>query len=397
MSELIGKRREELKKIILELHNGKSPEDLKRKFKHLIKNVSAEEISAVEQELIEEGLSPLEIQKLCDSHLEVFKETLKEESSQPEGHPIKILMEEHNYFLNLVDTLKKLLSDVEIRKNLTKIENIIKVMKEGEKHYLREENVLFPILEKHGITQPPQIMWMEHDIIRGLKKKLFSLYERNKNNLVNVQKEFYNLSSNLFDTLSSHFFKENNILFPASINNFSKEEWKNIREEFDKIGYCCIHPKSNPFVKNSSEKDKIHDLDRGKIKLSTGEFSIEELNALFNSLPFDITFIDKEDTVKYFNETKDKIFLRTESILGRKVQLCHPQKSVHIVNKILDEFKNGKREKADFWIYFNNKFIYIRYFPVKDEKGNYLGCVEVTQNITDIKELKGEKRLLEEV
>ncbi len=131
-----------------------------------------------------------------------------------------------------------------------------------------------------------------------------------------------------------------------------------------------------------------------KIIFETGSFAKEELETLLNTLPVDITFVDKNDTVRYFSQTKDRIFPRTKAVIGRKVQQCHPQKSLHVVNQILEDFKNNKRDVAEFWINLNNRLIYIRYFPVRNKSGDYLGCLEVTQDITDIKKIEGERRLL---
>lgn len=131
------------------------------------------------------------------------------------------------------------------------------------------------------------------------------------------------------------------------------------------------------------------------LQFETGSLSKEEVEAVLDSLPVDISFIDKEDRVKYFNKAEGRIFVRTKAVIGRKVQLCHPQKSVHIVNKILEAFKTGKKDVAEFWINLNDRLILIRYFAVRDKNGKYLGTVEVTQNITDIKKIQGEKRLLD--
>ncbi|MGY4706478.1 PAS domain-containing protein [Candidatus Bipolaricaulota sp. J31] len=134
----------------------------------------------------------------------------------------------------------------------------------------------------------------------------------------------------------------------------------------------------------------------GEIELPTGKFTLEELEAILNTLPVDITFVDKDDTVRYFNETKDRVFVRTKAILGRKVQNCHPQKSVHIVERILNDFRNRRREVAEFWIDHGGRLVYIRYLPVWGRDGEYLGVIEVTQDITDIKKIEGQKRLLDE-
>jgi PAS domain S-box-containing protein len=133
----------------------------------------------------------------------------------------------------------------------------------------------------------------------------------------------------------------------------------------------------------------------GTIPFETGTLSKEEMESVLNSLPVDITFVDKDDTVRYFNQSKGRIFLRTKTVIGRKVQQCHPQKSVHVVNQILEAFRKGRRDVAEFWINLKGRLILIRYFPIRNEKGGYLGCLEVTQDITNIKKVKGEKRLLD--
>ncbi len=134
---------------------------------------------------------------------------------------------------------------------------------------------------------------------------------------------------------------------------------------------------------------------KGLLQFETGALLKDEVEAIINTLPIDITFVDEEDTVKFYSASKERIFVRTKAVIGRKVQQCHPQKSVHIVNKILDSFKSGKKDVAEFWIPKDNRLIHIRYFPVRSRDGKYLGTIEVTQDVTDIKQLEGEKRLLD--
>jgi len=133
----------------------------------------------------------------------------------------------------------------------------------------------------------------------------------------------------------------------------------------------------------------------GVLQFETGSLSEEEIEAILNALPVDISFVDANDAVKYFNKAEKRIFVRTKAVIGRKVQLCHPQKSVHIVNKILEAFKTGKKDVAEFWITTNNRLIHIRYFAVRDKNGKYLGTMEATQDLTDIKKIEGQKRLLD--
>ncbi|MCX7796738.1 MAG: DUF438 domain-containing protein [bacterium] len=404
MSEYFGKerdRKELLKEIIRKLHLGGDPSEAKRQFKELLGSVDALEISKVEQELVQEGISREEIQRLCEVHLEIFKESLeKKEEELKLGHPIHILKEEHKILLdfsirlhNILDTINTPESFIEKKEEIL---DVIEHFKESEKHYLREENVLFPYLEKYGIVEPPAIMWKEHDMIRSVKRRIYSAIEEINQNFYESLSSLVSSAENLSQLLSSHFYKENNILFPTSLKVIQDFEWVDIRTQFDEIGYCCFTPESTlvPLERTIQEEIKPEG-EEGIITLETGSLTIEELESILNTLPIDITFVDKDDSVKYFSQTKDRIFVRTKAVIGRKVQQCHPQKSLHIVNQIIEDFRSGKRDSAEFWINLNNRLIYIRYFAVRDKNRNYLGTLEVTQDITDIKKIEGEKRLLD--
>lgn len=386
MSELFGKNKKELiKEIIRRIHQGEDIKKLKEEFKESLKGLSPKAIAEIEEELIREGMSKEEIQSFCSLHLALFEEEIeKEEILTEPGHPIYILMTEHKLLLKNANEFYQILLENKIDE---KLEEIIHHFKDSESHYLREENILFPYLEKHGITQPPAIMWMEHDKIRGIKKEIYQLWEKREN--LNRLKE---KAKELFEMLNSHFYKENKILFPTALQVITKEEWQEIRKEFDEIGYCCFTPKE------ITKKEEIKEIKRKlsetfPINFETGSFTLEELETLLNTLPFDITFVDKDDIVRYFNQSKDRIFLRTKAVLGRKVQQCHPQKSIHIVERILSDFKNKKRDVAEFWISHKGRLVHIRYFALRNRNGEYLGCIEVTQDITEIKKIEGEKRI----
>jgi hypothetical protein len=236
---------------------------------------------------------------------------------------------------------------------------------------------------------------MEHDRIREIKKGLYRLIDaRDGLALQDFVKQLEGIAVALAEMLSNHFYKENNILFPTSLRVIGEDEWKEIRQQFDELGYCCFTPeharKAVEEVKLPAEKPEVE----GAIHFETGALSKEEVEAILNTLPLDITFVDKDDTVRYFNRSEERIFVRTKAVIGRKVQQCHPQKSIHIVNQILEDFKSGRKDVAEFWINFKGRLIHIRYFAVRDKNGEYLGCLEVTQDITDIKKIEGEKRLL---
>lgn len=403
-------RKNILKEVLRQLHAGADPQEVNEKFKQFLENVSPLEISRIEQELIQEGLPREEIQRLCDVHMAVFREQLEKKFNVAGDHPINILIEEHKMMLQLAEKLTLTASKIQkvsyasqIAEENRALQHLAIEFRDSEKHYLREEDVLFPVLEKHGITEPPAIMWMEHNQIREKKKALNSIAENcNALNFQGFKFQLAELAKALSNFLASHFFKENNILFPTALRVIKEEEWKEIKSDFDEIGYCCFTPLdligTLQVVKAEKKEAVVTPKDKEQqstLQFETGTLTKEEIEALLNTLPVDITFVDKDDTVRYFSKAEKRIFARTKAIIGRKVQLCHPQKSVHIVNSILDAFRKGEKDVAEFWININNRLIYIRYFAVRDGDGKYLGTLEVTQDLTDIKKIEGEKRLLD--
>ena len=403
MTDLSESKKKALKEVIKELDKGKSPLEVKAKFKHVIEGTSSEDIAKIEQELVKEGMPRERLQKLCDVHLAVFADQVQEQELYvPSGHPINILMEEHKILLQRAERLEILVNMVEeacdvvyVGDALTELQHITEDFQDAEKHYLREENVLFPIMEKHGITEPPAIMWMEHNQIRDVKKKLQSLVQRwNTMSFDDFKKKLSEAAKPVCELLPSHFFKENNILFPTALQSITDAEWEEARKEFDEIGYCCFTP-PQATVKLQTEKKKTEAESEGVLQFETGSLSKEEIEGILDILPVDISFVDKNDRVKYFNKAEKRIFVRTKAVLGRSVQQCHPQKSIHIVNKIIEAFKNGEKDTAEFWITMNERLIHIRYFAVRDKDGRYLGTMEVTQDLTDIKKIEGQKRLLD--
>ena len=398
-----SEKKETLKSLIKRLHQGEDPKKIKEKFKELIQDTSSTEIAKIEEELIKEGMPQEEVHRLCDVHISLFKESIeKEKVLAPAGHPIHILMEEHKIVLTFADELKNASQKAQSKDKASaqgkdgELRQIQEKFRSSASHYLREENVLFPYLEKHGITQPPAIMWMEHDKIREIEKNLYEFIDGcGSMDSDSFKKNLEDLSSVLAETLSGHFYKENNILFPTSLKVITGNEWKDVKKEFDELGYCSFTPESAiSSLKETTEERAVRPEVEGIAAFSTGNLSHEEIEAIFNSLPVELTFVDKEDMVRYFNQTKERIFTRTKAVIGRTVQQCHPQKSIQIVNQILEDFKAGRRDVAEFWLHLDGKLIYIRYFPVRSEKGEYLGCLEVTQDITNLKSIDGEKRLL---
>jgi DUF438 domain-containing protein len=225
-------KKEALKTLFRRLHDGEDPAAVKKEFAGIIKDVTPTEISLVEQELIQEGIPSEEIQKLCDVHLAVLKETLdKEKPLAPPGHPVNILIEEHKILLKFADELRKTVDSVKAsgkvnEEHSKRLAHLVEHFQASANHYLREENVLFPSLEKHGITEPPKIMWTEHDRIREIEKQLYNVVEtREKMQFSEFSAALEKSALALGEMLSSHFYKENNILFSAAMNVIAADEW----------------------------------------------------------------------------------------------------------------------------------------------------------------------------
>ena len=405
-------KKKNLKKLIENLNEGLDPEEAKMQFKEIIKDTGPDELSRVEEELVKEGLPRDKLNRLCDVHLAVFKEEFQDKKVLiPLGHPVNILMEEHRMVLEFAEKLNRTAVTIAqnkqkkftaIAKEIEILKDIAHHFKESIKHYLREENVLFPYIEKHGLTEPPAQMWIDHDKIRELEKKLYDTID----SIEEKSTKYDDFCSKLLKTvgalagmLTTHFYKENNILFPAALRLISQLEWKDIRKEFDEIGYCCFTPEeaTKDFVVDIKKEEKLPEdiMMEGMIEFETGPLPLSFIEPILNTLPIDITFVDHEDKVRYFSKGEERIFVRTKAVIGRSVINCHPKKSYDVVNQILVDFRAGKRKSAEFWIDLEGRKIHIRYFAVHNKEGKYLGCLEASQDITEIQKIEGQKRLLD--
>jgi len=416
MSELINnrevikdpnkeKRQKVLKEIIMQLHNGKDPKEVKEQFANLIEGVSASEISEMEAGLIKDGMPVEEIQRLCDVHAEVFKGSIEEIHSEVKeeekiGHPVRVLKEENFAIKDLIENtiIPKVNDYAENSKEDVKHSLIedINLLLDIEKHYSRKENILFPYMEKYGITAPPKVMWGVDDEIRRDIKELKTLLVNDSTDSKELKEKTEVVATKILEMI----FKEESIMLPMLIDVLTEDEWIEIAEDSEKIGYCIVAPsekwKPERVAVEEKAKEETSGGPAGYVKFETGVLKVEELNRILDTLPIDITFIDKNDIVKYFSQPEERFFPRTKSVIGRTVQNCHPHESVKTVEKILDDFKNGNKDSEAFWIKLRGEYVYIRYFAVRDKNGEYMGTLEVTQNIKPIQEITGEKRLLSE-
>jgi DUF438 domain-containing protein len=190
-------------------------------------------------------------------------------------------------------------------------------------------------------------------------------------------------------------FKEENILLPMSLQTLTENEWAEIWAVSPKYGWCLIEPGQEYRPSQNATAATATVPTDGTIVMPSGHVTVEQLTSVLATLPLDLTFVDADDRVAFFSEGPDRIFARSKAIIGRKVQHCHPPSSVGIVDRILDDFRHGRQNVAEFWIEFHGKFVHIRYFAVRDRQGKYLGTVELTQDIAPLRRLEGERRLLE--
>lgn len=194
--------------------------------------------------------------------------------------------------------------------------------------------------------------------------------------------------------LRDMIYKEEHILFPMALETLTDEEWSKVKKGEEEIGFAWIEPEKGWLPSAAEVSPEIAAANVGSINLDTGRLTVEQLNLLLTHLPVDVSFVNENDEVVYYSQTAERIFPRSPGIIGRKVQNCHPSKSVDTVQKILDGFRAGSRDTAEFWIQMRGRFIHIRYFAVRDAKGKYIGTLEVSQDVTDIRGLEGERRLL---
>lgn len=397
------RKREVMKDIVLKLHQGLSVKEAKERFEREVGSVSSLEIAELEQSLINEGLSPEEVRRFCNVHALLFQSTLEKSVSkeEPSAHPIYLFKLENREVEKVVGSLRQLAQNIkryEPAQVKEKIGELLRKLKEVNVHYTRKEQLLFPFLEKYGFYGPSKVMWGKDDEIRELMKKGLEGLDRVEEG-VELEEYVKSILTPLLDEVEGMIFKEEKILFPTALEKLKVEDWVEILKESDDVGYAFIEkPKETTLLIEELKRAVTEEpAVKGElIQFPTGELSLKELLSILNTLPVDITFVDKDDTVRFFSDKQDRIFVRTKAVLGRKVQNCHPPKSLDIVERILQSFREGVRDSADFWINYKGRLVLIRYFAVRDREGKYLGTMEVTQDITEIKKLEGEKRLLDE-
>jgi len=405
MSELINnseKRKELLKHMILQLHNGEAPDMVKARLTELLKKIPYDEVVEVEQELINEGLPVEEVLKLCDIHTMVLDGSIDTSGAKavPAGHPVDTFLAENRELLKQIAIAENLFTETlqqdiqTLPDNVLKIKAVFNALMDVDKHYKRKEYLLFPFLEKYGITGPPTVMWGKHDETRGMMKAaLDGLSGAATLSIPQFKAITEVVLRPALKAIEDMTMKEEEILFPMTMDKLTDSDWYEIYKQTMEFGFCLYDPQTEWHPAGIEESEMMSQKE-GMVQLSTGNFSIPELEALFAILPVDMTFVDKDDKVRYFSNSPHRIFPRNRAILGRDVRMCHPPSSVNIVDQILEDFRTGKEDRAPFWINMGGKFIHIEYFAMHDKDGSYMGTLEVSQDFTTARSLDGEQRLL---
>lgn len=398
MKELDKERQQAILKILNFIQDGGELEEAKKMFQAAFDQVDVAEITAAERELIAQGLDPRKIQYLCNVHADVFKGNIKENKENSEfekpGHPV------HTFKLENI-VLKSLVNDALLpdlvkwekgdKSALSKLRQELKDLAKIHYHYARKETSMFPIMTKYGITAPPKVMWGVDDKIRKLIGQANLLISQKDINKAEVSKAIKETAHEVLEMI----FKEEEIMLPMIDEVASEEDWGNVKNEEEQIGYTLIQkpmnwkPKEKPKSDGPISIDKLSSL---ALNFAEGSLNLEQLSAILDLLPFALTFIDENDKVAYFGGGAN-IFPHSKNALGNSVYSCHLPKSVPRVKKIFDDFHQGKKDKYEFWFKPRHmgRYLYLQYFAVrKDNK--YLGCLEVAQDVTDIRNWKNEKK-----
>lgn len=389
-----------LKDIILSLHHGGDEDEARRRFAELTEEVSSREIAELEQQLVAEGLPEEEIKRLCDVHARVLGERVADllPPDLAEGHPLDDLRRENRDLQAAVAALRADLDQLEEAVEpgapdspgipeawagvVEELERRLAAVAAVEGHYLKKEYEIFPVLERRGVVAPPKVMWAVHDDVRALIRQSFEALREGRRD------QFVATARALAAKVEDMIYKEDRILFPLCRDTFTDADWAGVRLD---------GPNRAPGAgggRASADPAPAAPGPVGSLTLETGQLTPEQVNLLLGHLPFDITLVDEHDEVRYYSEG-DRIFPRSPGIIGRRVQNCHPPKSVHVVEEIVRSFRDGTKGVAEFWLELGGRFVHIRYFAVRDQAGRYRGTLEVVQDVSRIRRLEGERRLLD--
>ncbi len=411
MSEFINnteKRINDLLLFVKGLINKEKGSELIKKYEDAIENVQPYDVVAMVDKLMKEEIDIEEVKSGINKALNMlYKGLVSQKIPDYSAIPfLDSLVQENNELNHRLIEMRPLIKgfnakniDEEERQEiLDEISDRVYELTQFEVHYVKKENILFPYVEKYlkeyGCLP---LMWSYHDDIRRYIKETVEIIEAGDTDL----KKLNRLLGDLFFTMYAIRFREEYILFPVIYDLIPARVWDDMMEQAMKEGFAFIE---TPELKTIAQEMEDHEEKQTQkiisdpdavLDMGTGLLKLEQAVMMLNHLPVDMTFVDENDEVRYFSTPGHRIFPRSKAIIGRLVENCHPPSSVHIVKELLDAFKSGKKDKESFWIQMGPKFILIQYFAVRDEKGNYRGTLEVSQDISDIRKLEGEKRLMD--
>ena len=378
-------RQEILKNLMLRLHAGEDKGVIQEEFNEVFDEITPYEIQLMERNLMSEGITFAEIMSLCNVHANLMGSKVNTQTSvadfeQP-GHPVHVMKMENLAIRGALDRVERLLvnyletKDSTIEKGLRRQ---ISLLDQFENHYQRKEYAMFPIMEKKGITAPPKVMWGVHDQIRDLYRDFKKALNDGKESTL---EEFQIARDEMLEMIQ----KEENILIPMVEQVFHVDDWETIASQSPEYGYCIVKPEKEWAVKKSFSpvKEETQVESEGDIPLSTGSLSLKELNLILNLLPMELSFVDAQNIVKYYNEGngEEKLFKRPPSAIGRDVILCHPPRVHETVQTIFEQLKSKQKEKEEMWFKTEDKMVHVTYHAVWDEEGKYMGCLEYVQDI----------------
>lgn len=387
-----------------------TPEEARKLVNQTFDTITPEEFAYGEQHMLAYGITNEVMVEGMDDIIDVFRDVLKTSGlNLPQGHPILTYAHE-------AEALEQLLLRMENKLKTKFIKNewleLYEKLNQINIHFSRKQHQLFSALERKGFDRPSIVMWTFDNKVRDAIKRAYGLLEANNDKaFIEAQPDVIFLVRDILD-------KERTVLYPTSLKLLSHEEFASMRKSDDEIGYCLIdtpplfdvNRKENELItaKRYQENDLIKDLTEvlkkhglgatnGNIEVmdvSTGKLTLDQINLIFKHLQIDLSYVDENDIVKFYSDTKHRVFPRSAGVIGRKVQNCHPRESLASVEAIIDAFRSGKQDKAEFWIEMGGKFIYIIYNAVRDDKGNFRGVLEMMQDATHIRSLTGSRKLL---
>ena len=373
--------------------SGDKPLELVRKNQKLIDTVIPSEVIDVVDQLVLLQIPMDELKTGINKTLNLLYKTIQEYPYNPpkKDSYLGVLIQNNEVMDRNLKAIRPLIKEVNKDPQNIALRDELKtkfiVVEKFTNHYVIKENVLFPLLEqKWENFRCLNVMWSFHDDIRKNLKAIIQQLSDDDFDL----KKFNRLSGDIFFNMLAIKFREERLLFPMIIETVAEEDLNTMLNESAEIGFpyvdaTLVQGKENPVVSTQGEAIDLH----------TGVLSAEQIRLLFNHLPVDITYVDENNKVKYFSTPPKRVFTRTKAIIGRNVKNCHPPESVHVVEQIIDTFRKGEKSEASFWIKVKAEYILIQYFAVRDEQGNYKGVIEVSQEISELQNIKGEKRLLD--